>query len=120
MTEDLLFTVQDGVAVITFNRPAAMNTLSSAMIEGLGELYRRCDRDDTVRVVVVTGAGKAFCAGADMSGGSDTFAAGGEQGRVVGDVFDRGDLLVVAFDLLLLLALGDVPDFHLLVGAGGG
>jgi enoyl-CoA hydratase/carnithine racemase len=73
MNEELTFDVTDGVALITLNRPETMNSLSSAMIEGLGEAYRHCDDDDSVRAVVVTGAGQAFCAGADMSGGGTTF-----------------------------------------------
>lgn len=73
MNEQLKFEVDDGIAVITLNRPDAMNTMTSAIIEGLGEAYKRCDADDDIRVVVITGAGKAFCAGADMSGGGSTF-----------------------------------------------
>ena len=73
MSEDVLFEVLDGVAVITFNRPEAHNTLSPGMIEGLGSAYQRCDADDSIRAVVLTGAGRSFCAGADMSGGGDTF-----------------------------------------------
>ncbi len=73
MNQDILLDVQDGIGTITFNRPDAMNTFTNGMMEGLGDAYRRCDEDDAVRVVVVTGAGKAFCAGADMSGGGETF-----------------------------------------------
>lgn len=73
MNEELLFDVNDGIAVITLNRPEAHNSLSQAIIEGLGAAYRRCDEDDDIRVVVVTGVGKIFCAGADMSGGGATF-----------------------------------------------
>jgi enoyl-CoA hydratase/carnithine racemase len=73
MNEELLFDVSDGVAVITLNRPEAYNTLSSAIISGLGAAYSRCDEDDAIRAVVVTGAGNVFCAGADMSGGGSTF-----------------------------------------------
>lgn len=73
MSEDIVLEVEDGVGLITFNRADALNTFTSGMMDGLGEAYRRCDGDDAVRVVVVTGAGKAFCAGADMSGGGDTF-----------------------------------------------
>ena len=68
MNEDLSFEVVQGVAVITLNRPEAYNSLSAAMITGLGDAYRRCDEDDDIRVVVVTGAGNVFCTGADMSG----------------------------------------------------
>lgn len=73
MNEQLKFDIVDGVAIITLNRPDAYNSLSDAIIEGLGSAYQRCDEDDDIRVVVVTGAGTAFCAGADMSGGGKTF-----------------------------------------------
>lgn len=73
MTEDILFDLADGVATITFNRPEQFNSFSAAMMGGLGEAYRRCDVDDDIRAVVVTGAGSAFCAGADMAGGGSTF-----------------------------------------------
>jgi enoyl-CoA hydratase/carnithine racemase len=73
MNDELKLAITDGIAVITLNRPETYNSLSSTIIEGLGSAYRRCDEDDDVRVVVVTGAGKAFCAGADMSGGGSTF-----------------------------------------------
>jgi enoyl-CoA hydratase/carnithine racemase len=73
MNEELLFDLVEGVAIITLNRPDSYNSLSDAIIEGLGRAYRRCDESDDVRVVVVTGAGTAFCAGADMSGGGNTF-----------------------------------------------
>ncbi|MEP5766236.1 MAG: enoyl-CoA hydratase-related protein [Halieaceae bacterium] len=78
MSEELLLDVQDGIGLITLNRPEARNTLSADMIDGLGEAYRRCDGDDAVRVVVLTGAGDSFCAGADMSAGGDTFAGEGK------------------------------------------
>jgi enoyl-CoA hydratase/carnithine racemase len=73
MNEELLFEVTDGVAVITLNRPEAYNTMSPAIMDGLGEAYRRCDEDDDIRVAVVTGAGNVFCTGADMSAGGSTF-----------------------------------------------
>lgn len=73
MQDELLLDIADGVGLITLNRPEAYNTMTTGLIEGLGEAYRRCDADDAVRVVVLTGAGKAFCAGADMSGGGSTF-----------------------------------------------
>jgi enoyl-CoA hydratase/carnithine racemase len=65
----------DGVAVITLNRPDKLNTFTGAMGAELGRAYAACDVDDGVRAVVVTGAGRAFCAGADMEPGGDTFAA---------------------------------------------
>ena len=73
--EDITFELERGVAVITLDRPEQLNTFSGKMGEELGHAYRRADEDDAVRVVVLTGAGKAFCAGADMSAGEDTFAS---------------------------------------------
>jgi len=69
----ITFVIEDGVALITFDRAEAMNVMTGEMLDELGDAYRRCDEDDAVRVVVVTGAGRAFCAGMDMSGGGDTF-----------------------------------------------
>ena len=71
--QDIRFEVQDGVAIITLHRPDHLNTYSGQMGLELGEAYRVCDNDDAIRAVVLTGAGKAFCAGADMSMGKDTF-----------------------------------------------
>jgi enoyl-CoA hydratase/carnithine racemase len=76
--EDILFRVEDGVATITLNRPEQLNAFSGKMGEELGDAWRTCDEDDAVRAVVVTGAGSAFCAGADMTAGADTF--GSQQG----------------------------------------
>lgn len=80
MSKEIELDVQDGIGLLTFNRPEAMNTFTAGMMEGLGEAYRQCDADDAVRVMVVTGAGKAFCAGADMSGGGETFDAQQDMG----------------------------------------
>ena len=79
MSNDILFDVNDGVAVITLNRPDTLNTFTAGMMEGLGEAYRNCDEDDQVKVVVVTGSGTAFCAGAEMRGDGDTFKTAGEM-----------------------------------------
>lgn len=72
---DIRFRVDAGVALITLHRPDHLNTFSARMGDELGDAYRVCDRDDAVRAVVLTGAGKAFCAGADMSAGDETFAS---------------------------------------------
>ena len=68
---------EDGVATITLNRPEKLNACSGELLEGLTDAYRRCDGDDAVRAVVVTGAGRAFCAGADMSDAARTFDVSG-------------------------------------------
>lgn len=76
---DLRFEVRDRVAVITLDRPERRNAFTGAMGDSLGRAYAHCDTDDDVRAVVVTGAGDAFCAGADLGGGGDTFAAPSEE-----------------------------------------
>jgi enoyl-CoA hydratase/carnithine racemase len=70
MAKAVELTRENGIAVITFSRPETLNTMTYDMLEQLGAAYRRCDEDDDVRVVVVTGSGKAFCAGADLSDGT--------------------------------------------------
>ena len=72
--QDLRLDVAGGVATITLDRPERMNAFTGPMGRSLGDAYRACDADDAVRVVIVTGAGRAFCAGADLAPGGDTFA----------------------------------------------
>jgi enoyl-CoA hydratase/carnithine racemase len=73
--QDIRFEINEGVATIELHRPEHLNTYSGKMGLELGEAYRICDDDDAIRAVVITGAGKAFCAGADMSVGESTFAS---------------------------------------------
>jgi enoyl-CoA hydratase/carnithine racemase len=72
---DLRVEVDRAVAVVTLDRPERRNAFTGAMGESLGRAYRRCDEDDAIRAVVVTGAGGAFCAGADLTPAGDTFAS---------------------------------------------
>jgi enoyl-CoA hydratase/carnithine racemase len=65
--------IDDGVAVFTLDRPDKLNALTSPMYAGLVDALDRVDRDDQIRAVVVTGRGRGFCAGADLSVGSDVF-----------------------------------------------
>ena len=67
-TDQLLAALDDGVATITFNRPEKRNALSDELTPALREALLRFDEDPSVRVVVLTGAGTAFCAGGDVSG----------------------------------------------------
>lgn len=78
--ESVLFEVDDdGVALITLNRPESLNAAGGDLIARLEASYRRCDEDDEIRAVVLTGAGRAFCAGADMSDAAGTFDISGVQ-----------------------------------------
>lgn len=65
-TDDLLAAVDDGVAVITMNRPARRNAFSVAMVSALGTVLAAAEADEAVRCVVLTGAAGAFCAGGDV------------------------------------------------------
>ena len=67
MNDELKLDINDGVGLLTLNRPDELNTLNNPLLEGIGEAYRRCNEDDAVRVVVITGAGRAFCTGAVLS-----------------------------------------------------
>ncbi len=67
-TEDLLATFDDGVVTLTLNRPAARNAMSGAMNAALQEMLAKVELDPAVRCVVLTGAGKGFCAGGDVKG----------------------------------------------------
>lgn len=78
----VLVDVTAGVAVLTLNRPDKLNAFTGRMGDELGAAYRACDEDDAVRAVVVTGAGRGFCAGADLGGGGETFAAPKDQPAV--------------------------------------
>jgi methylglutaconyl-CoA hydratase len=65
--QPVLYSVDGAVARITLNRPDKRNALNAAVIAGLKESLRAASRDDSVRVVVIAGAGKDFCSGADLS-----------------------------------------------------
>ena len=72
---ELLETIEDGIATLTFNRPERMNALSTPIMEGLLHGLPRLAGDPAVKVVVLTGTGRAFCAGGDVK----SMAEGGEQ-----------------------------------------
>jgi len=71
--EQIQFDVQDGVALVTLNRPDQMNTWTPVMARELSDAMYECDEDDRIRAVILTGSGGAFCAGADLSGGEGGF-----------------------------------------------
>jgi enoyl-CoA hydratase/carnithine racemase len=71
--ETLLYDVADGICTITLNRPEKLNAFNTQMMVDMIAAFDATDADDAVRVVIVTGAGRAFCAGADLSAGAETF-----------------------------------------------
>ena len=90
-TSEVLYEVADHVATITLNAPDRMNTISGPMLNELSEQLLRADRDRRVRCIVLTGAGRAFCAGLDL-------AAQMGQKKALG-VLDSGGDLGAEFDL---------------------
>jgi enoyl-CoA hydratase/carnithine racemase len=72
-TQELRYEVADRVATVTLNRPEKLNAFTRRMQDALINAFERADADDGVRAVIVTGAGRAFCAGADLSAGGATF-----------------------------------------------
>ncbi|MSO15397.1 MAG: crotonase [Ilumatobacteraceae bacterium] len=79
--ETVLYEVRDGVATITLNRPDVMNAWTPQLSDELSLAMGAADADDDVRAVVLTGAGRAFCAGADLSAGESGFLAGGASAK---------------------------------------
>jgi len=78
MSEDLLEVVKDGVALLTMNRPDRLNALSPSMLESMLEALPRLSADPQVGVVVLAGAGRAFCAGGDVKAMAEGREFGGE------------------------------------------
>lgn len=79
MFETLRYDVADRVATITLDRPDKLNAYNTRMMRELVAAFDRSDADDDVGCVLLTGAGRAFCAGADLSGGESAFATLGED-----------------------------------------
>jgi len=86
--------LSERVLTVTLNRPEALNTFNAAMMNELIAAFDRADADDEVRAVIVTGAGRAFCAGADLSQGGKTFdyAARSDRQAVQGAVRADGSI----------------------------
>jgi enoyl-CoA hydratase/carnithine racemase len=102
--EQIRYEVRDSVLTITLDRPERLNAFTARMADELLDAFDRSDADDEVRVVVLTGAGRGFCAGADLSGGGTTFdypegAAHRDKGGTVSmRVFESMKPVLVAFN----------------------
>jgi enoyl-CoA hydratase/carnithine racemase len=79
--ETIRYEVKDGVAVLTLSRPDKLNAFTLGMMNELLDALDRVDADDAVRALIVTGDGRAFCAGADLSAGASTFDFKKQGGR---------------------------------------
>ena len=105
---EVRYEVADGVATVTLDRPEQRNAFTGTMADELATVAAAADADDAVRVVVVTGAGQAFCVGADLSGGAGTFHRSRVENRPAGPMSesiggvprDRGGVVSLAFAAL--------------------
>lgn len=77
--QDITLDVNDGIATITLHRPDKMNAFTGRMMHEIISALDITDEDDRVKVVIFTGSGRAYCAGADLSSGGETFAKGGSD-----------------------------------------
>ena len=66
MADEILYEISDGIATLTLNRPEKRNAMNSAVLNGLRQYFDELEENRDVRVVVVRGAGKAFCSGMDL------------------------------------------------------
>lgn len=93
---EIQYSVDGPTATITLHRPDKMNAFTNTMLKEIIAAFDLTDADDSVRAVIVTGSGKAFCAGADLSGGGETFAKGGSDVSArSGVVRDGGGLVTL-------------------------
>lgn len=104
----ILYSVSENILTITLNRPERLNAWNLEMYRELRDAFDKSDADDDVRAVIITGAGKGFCAGADLSKGADTFEGhaaniakekrGDEGGELSRRIFRSLKPLIVAFN----------------------
>ena len=71
--ETILYDIADGILTITLDRPDRLNAFNNVMRDEVITALDMADADDDVKAIIFTGSGRAFCAGADLSGGGDTF-----------------------------------------------
>jgi len=104
----ILYSVSENILTITLNRPERLNAWNLEMYRELRDAFDKSDADDDVRVVIITGAGRGFCAGADLSKGADTFEGhaasiakekrGDEGGELSRRIFRSLKPVIVAFN----------------------
>src|SRR5215510_5999224 len=110
--ETLRYDVADRILTLTLHRPDRMNAFTGQMCSELLEAFDRADADDEIKAVIVTGAGRAFCAGADLERGADTWSASSELtdltrqeryignggGRIARRIFDCNKPVIAAIN----------------------
>ena len=97
--ETIKYEVDEQTLTITLNRPDKLNAFNGTMMEEMIAALDAADADDNIRAIIVTGAGRGFCAGADLSSGADTFDRDARKGPVKRyakfQVFAHGFMLTV-------------------------
>lgn len=89
---EILYERDGPIAVVTLNRPDKLNAYTSVMGEELADAFWTADADDSVRAIIVTGAGRGFCAGADISAGAGSFDAKSGNTKAFGSAKVGGDV----------------------------
>jgi enoyl-CoA hydratase/carnithine racemase len=90
--QQIKYDVQDNILTITLNRPDKMNAFTNIMMDELIAAFDAADADDNVRAIIVTGAGRAFCAGADLSEGGATFDRAARSDRKTAPLRPNGEV----------------------------
>jgi len=93
--ETITTEVTDGILTLTLSRPEMLNAFNQTMLQEMVAAFDEADADDAVRAIIVTGAGRGFCAGADLSSGGDTFDADAREDRAGGLQPDGGGILTL-------------------------
>lgn len=114
MTDELLYDVTDHIGVITFNRPDRMNTITPKMLAALSQRLLEADADPDVRVIVVTGAGRAWCAGLDVGAAISGEGIGGDSASAANGEFNLRDAPPVVLNKI------DTPTIAALNGGAAG
>ena len=96
--EEIKYELADKVLTITLHRPDKLNAFTTRMARELIDAFDQADRDDAVRAIIITGSGRAFCAGADLSTGGDTFDYSSPRHRATIDEHrDGGGVVTLRF-----------------------
>src|SRR5439155_3514130 len=114
MTQELFEIAKDGVAILTMNRPDRLNAFSLAMLDAMQEALPRLARDPAIGVVVVTGAGRAFCAGGDVKARAEGREAEGDT------LEERAQALRERMEVSRLLHEMPKPTIAMVRGAAAG
>lgn len=117
MTDEVLYQVTDGVATITLNAPDRMNTISGTMLEAISTRLIQADRDPDARCIVLTGSGRAFCAGLDLQAQSKSDS--GSLGNLSTGSGAPGELEMRSAPPIVLHSL-DTPTIAVLNGGAAG